>query len=506
MNTPPGSWSNKVLKGNTRHEVDNKYGVNDGQDSVSKVNTIDKTYQKSINANKKTNKIKNKIKNNKTQNNSNSKNKVVVHPDGEKRILSQTQCPDDTWPSNAPDKDETLPEGWKHKNQLMDGNYDLDSAGGAEGVNTPTGHTGNTIGDATLPEGWKDESAKRLESKMEKLRLKWAGGDYEVILDKLEMLEGWKATGGDEVKEALADWMLENDLDTLVEEGEDILDGMELMEGVGEVSKELLMDSTEIITSIIVARNMMYDQEMPTFLKDGNRESANNISRIGRASSMVKIREELMKKKELRKQSNLRTVTEDDFEDLEVRKVKRKESLRGNGLRSKDVDNNLIQDKGSKIQIVGSDVEALYPSLDAVEVAQIVFNAMMKTEIKFKGVNYMEACRMIALTSTEQECRLGPLKRVLPVRRHVNGTRPGISGEDPMSKDCGSQDQWKFPPLGKNGLLKKEKRMILAEVMRKAVLAIFKTHTYKFARKYYLQRRGGGLSASAVSVVSPGSS
>ena len=53
VNTPTGSWSNKVLKGNTRHEVDNKYGVNDGQDSVSKVNTIDKTYQKSINANKK---------------------------------------------------------------------------------------------------------------------------------------------------------------------------------------------------------------------------------------------------------------------------------------------------------------------------------------------------------------------------------------------------------------------------------------------------------------------
>ena len=69
----------------------------------------------------------------------------------------------------------------------------------------------------------------------------------------------------------------------------------------------------------------------------------------------------------------------------------------------------------------------------------------------------------------------------------------GISGEDPMSKDCGSQDQWKFPPLGKNGLTKSEKRMILAEVMKKAVLAIFKTHTFKFARKYYLQRRGGPI-------------
>ena len=29
--------------------------------------------------------------------------------------------------------------------------------------------------------------------------------------------------------------------------------------------------------------------------------------------------------------------------------------------------------------MVGSDIEALYPSLDAVEVAQIVFNAMMKS-------------------------------------------------------------------------------------------------------------------------------
>ena len=283
-------------------------------------------------------------------------------------------------------------------------------------------------------------------------------------------------------------------MDTLIEEGEDILDGLEIMEGVGEVSRELLMDTTEIITSIIVARNMRYDQEMPTFLKDGTRESTKNISRIGRARSMAKIREELMKKKEQRKPTNMRTVTEDDFEDLEIRKVKRKESLRkGKGLLSKDVDNKLIQDRGSKIQIVGSDVEALYPSLEAVEVAQVVFNAMMKSEIKFRGMNYMEACRMIALTSTEQECRLGPLKRVLPVRRFVNGVRPGISGEDPMSKDSGSQDQWKFPPIGKNGLTKAEKKMILAEVMKKAVLAIFKTHTYKFARKFYLQRKGGPI-------------
>ena len=103
----------------------------------------------------------------------------------------------------------------------------------------------------------------------------------------------------------------------------------------------------------------------------------------------------------------------------------------------------------------------------------------MESEVKFVGMDYLEAARMIALTSSEQECRLGPLMRVLPRRRSKNGTRPGITGEDPLSGDSGSQDQWKFPPLGKNGLMKNEKRMILAEVMRKSVLAIFKnTHVY----------------------------
>ena len=140
-----------------------------------------------------------------------------------------------------------------------------------------------------------------------------------------------------------------------------------------------------------------------------------------------------------------------------------------------------------------SDVESLYPSLDAMEVAQIVYNAMMKTEIEFKGVNYQEACRMTALTSSEQECRLGRLRRVLPIRRYTNGTRPGISGEDPLGPDVGSQDQWKFPNLKRNPLSKQEKRMIVAEVARKSVLGVFKTHTYRFANKFFLQRKGGPI-------------
>ena len=51
--------------------------------------------------------------------------------------------------------------------------------------------------------------------------MKWVGTDYEIVLERLEMLESLKEEGvQDEVKEALVvvDWMLENEELTLVEE------------------------------------------------------------------------------------------------------------------------------------------------------------------------------------------------------------------------------------------------------------------------------------------------
>ena len=71
----------------------------------------------------------------------------------------------------------------------------------------------------------------------------------------------------------------------------------------------------------------------------------------------------------------------------------------------------------------------------------------METTVEFKGVNYQEGCRYIALTSTAQECRLGPLKRVLPIGRHHSGTRPGFTGTGPAGATTGDQEQWEFPDV-----------------------------------------------------------
>ena len=181
---------------------------------------------------------------------------------------------------------------------------------------------------------------------------------------------------------------------------------------------------------------------MPTFQKEESTEkkTTERIKRIGRASGMTK--KELDKLKNNRKEEGSRSWSPEDFRDMEFREVTRKElRKRSEYIRSTEVRNNLVQNRGERIQVVGSDVEALYPSLEAVEVAQIVYQAILETDVKFVGVDYQEACRMIALTSTEQECCLGPLRNVIPKRRYVKGTRPGITGADPLGPEVGSQDQ-----------------------------------------------------------------
>ena len=115
------------------------------------------------------------------------------------------------------------------------------------------------------------EYTNRVESKIEKLRMKWAGSEYEIVLEKLEMLESWKTEEDVHgVKEEILDWMISNKEVTLMEEGEDILDGLEVMEGCGEVSGTLLLDITEIITALTVARNLDTNWMIPTFQQDGN--------------------------------------------------------------------------------------------------------------------------------------------------------------------------------------------------------------------------------------------
>jgi hypothetical protein len=108
-----------------------------------------------------------------------------------------------------------------------------------------------------------------------------------------------------------------------------------------------------------------------------------------------------------------------------------------------------LQDVNNPKLIVGADVESLYPSLEAQTVANIVYKAMLETEIKFKNIDFKEAIRYIALNWTEKECRTSNIWKLLPWRSKKQGVRPGMTGEGPLGPDQGKKDQWKFPNLGR---------------------------------------------------------
>ena len=60
-----------------------------------------------------------------------------------------------------------------------------------------------------------------------------------------------------------------------------------------------------------------------------------------------------------------------------------------------------------------------------------------------------------------------------------------------MGPHSGDQNQWSFPPNVR--LTAREKRMIIASVMKIAVLVLFRTHVYEFGGKFFLQQKGGPI-------------
>ena len=151
--------------------------------------------------------------------------------------------------------------------------------------------------------------------------------------------------------------MAENEVVTLVEESEDILDGLEAMleEENSGVSEDVRMDATEIITATLVARGLETNRMAPMFQKAG-KSMTDKISRIGRAEGMIRMREERRKVKNQRlKLSNI-VYNTTDFEDMEVERKRRGDCtnrMEPGILRSDMVANGMVQDKRNKIQVGG---------------------------------------------------------------------------------------------------------------------------------------------------------
>ena len=89
-------------------------------------------------------------------------------------------------------------------------------------------------------------------------------------------------------------WLTKNEVATLIEESEDILDGLEAMqsEANGGFTEEVLIDTIEIITAVMVAHEMKDQQLTPVFHKAGKMTSG-SIRKTDRAKSMIKMGDEM---------------------------------------------------------------------------------------------------------------------------------------------------------------------------------------------------------------------
>ena len=83
---------------------------------------------------------------------------------------------------------------------------------------------------------------------------------------------------------------------------------------------------------------------------------------------------------------------------------------------------------------------SLFPSIEEEAVADIAYQSVLDSGIKWTGIDYMEGARYIALTQSEAECRMSKLGRVLPHRRGKTGARPGVTGVGPKGKSRGDQE------------------------------------------------------------------
>ena len=152
--------------------------------------------------------------------------------------------------------------------------------------------------------------------------------------------------------------------------------------------------------------------------------------------------------------------------------------------------NEDIQNFEVKMVIIGCDVEALYPSLEIDECCKVVEEEVMRSTITWGDIDYLEGARFIALHRSTEYCRNHELRKVLPVRRRRTGSKPGITGKGPLGAERGDTEQWHFPKVK---LTERQKRLIIAEVIKIIAEVMFKNHLYTFGGQVFKQKQGGHI-------------
>ena len=139
----------------------------------------------------------------------------------------------------------------------------------------------------------------------------------------------------------------------------------------------------------------------------------------------------------------------------------------------------------SNYAVVGTDVEALFPSLMDIEAARITREAVMRSNTEFKNVDLELALRYLVVTGGQSHLRESGLSRLVP---RWTGPRPDLLTVGGTSME----ENEKWTRVSKV-ISEREKRMIISRVLETAVIVCMNTHIYRFGPDLFLQKSGGPI-------------
>ena len=82
-----------------------------------------------------------------------------------------------------------------------------------------------------------------------------------------------------------------------------------------------------------------------------------------------------------------------------------------------------------EVCLIGLDVVALFPSMKSANTGKIIRQHVLKSELKIEGFDWREGARYIVINK-KYTGDLGCIWEVLPWRRKVRGTAPGIKAKE----------------------------------------------------------------------------
>ena len=146
---------------------------------------------------------------------------------------------------------------------------------------------------------------------------------------------------------------------------------------------------------------------------------------------------------------------------------------------------------------VGStDVRALYPSLLHETTTKIVVKVFFETNIKLEGIDWNQAGKYLAINMSKSEITKLGLEDLVSTRTKSGGAFPCNTTAEVMGKLFREDEEEVislFHPPHRRPANTQEEKKVLAEVLKIAILAVLKNHTYQFGGEVRLQEEGGPI-------------